>query len=351
MTKKSWLPAGVTEYRDRHGKARYRFRKTGYTPHHFVAQPGTEEFRQEYALALTGRIESVSGPTPAPKGSIHELCIRYYNTPTWKGTADSTKTTYRSIIERFRAKHGNKPVAAVTTAHLDAILAGMAETPAAANNLRKVLKRLFRLAVKAGMRSDNPATETDKFKGGAGFHTWTEEEIEQYRAHHPYGTTARLALELLLNTAARRCNVARLKRTDMQNGKFHIQHVKDNDPTIVPVFDETRRAIESLPVVSLEYFITTQFGKPFTAPGFGNKMREWCDDAGLPHCSAHGLRKATSRRLAESGSTDAQGRSFTGQKKNQTFAYYAAKANRERLAEDALANLESRKLANRKKST
>ena len=31
---------------------------------------------------------------------------------------------------------------------------------------------------------------------------------------------------------------------------------------------------------------------------FGNKMREWCNQAGLPHCSAHGLRKAMSRRLA-----------------------------------------------------
>lgn len=39
-------------------------------------------------------------------------------------------------------------------------------------------------------------------------------------------------------------------------------------------------------------FLVTEFGKPFTSNGFGNRFRKWCDEAGLPHVSAHGLRKA-----------------------------------------------------------
>ena len=31
--------------------------------------------------------------------------------------------------------------------------------------------------------------------------------------------------------------------------------------------------------------------------GLGNRMREWCDEAGLPQCAAHGLRKAIARRM------------------------------------------------------
>jgi len=56
-----------------------------------------------------------------------------------------------------------------------------------------------------------------------------------------------------------------------------------------------------------------------------------------------------SRRLAEAKSTDAQGRAVTGQKKNQTFAYYAAMADREDLAGQALANLKNHNLANLEK--
>ena len=215
----------------------------------------------------------------------------------------------------------------------------MSDRPAAANNLRKALKRLLGYAVKLGWRQDNPAMLTDAYKAGKGWHTWTNEEIAQYREHHPYGTKARLAMELALTTAARRCNVAVLDRSMLRAGKFHIEHVKGCDPTVVRASAEALLAIEAMPVVGFGAFLVTEFGKPFSVAGLGNKFREWCDQAGLPHCSLHGLRKAQSRRLAEAGSTSAQGRAVTGHKNDRTFAYYAEAANREVLAEAATANL------------
>lgn len=357
MTRRSWLPDGVTEYKDRHGKPRYRFRKTGYEPHHFKSQPGTEDFRAEYAAALEAKtVKSIITAKPIIKGSIDDLCIRYYQSPGWKKMAANSQATYRGIIERFRdrkkasgKRYGDLPAASITTAHIDDLLGSMSETPAAANNLRKVLKRLFRIAVKAGIRQDNPVAETDTYKPGKGFHTWTEDEIAQYRARWPVGTMARAALEIALNTAARRCNVATLRRDQLIDGKFHIAHAKGNNPAIIECLSETREAIEALPVAGMEYFLLTSFGKPYSVAGFGNKVREWCDKAGLPHCSLHGLRKAMSRRLAESGATDAEGRAITGHKKNATFIYYAAMANSEILSSSALANLKNRGLANRDK--
>ncbi len=54
-----WLPDNVTEYRDRHGQKRYRFRKTGLPEYHFKHLPGTEEFREELAAAVgASKIES-----------------------------------------------------------------------------------------------------------------------------------------------------------------------------------------------------------------------------------------------------------------------------------------------------
>lgn len=358
MTRRSWLPDGVTEYADRHGKPRYRFRKAGYEHYHFKSQPGTEEFRVEYAAALEAKtVKALITAKPIIKNSIDDLCVRYYQSPAWKKMAANSQATYRGIIERFRdrrkesgKRYGDLPAAGMTTAHIDDLLGSMSDTPAAANNLRKVLKRLFRIAVKAGIRQDNPVVETDTYKPGKGFHTWTEEEIEQYRDHWPVGTMARAALEIALNTAARRCNVATLRRDQLIDGKFHIAHVKGNNPAIIECLDETREAIEALPIAGMEYFLLTSFGKPFSVAGFGNKVREWCDKAGLPHCTLHGLRKAMSRRLAESGATDAEGRAITGHKKNATFIYYAAKASSEILSSSALANLKNKGLANRPKN-
>lgn len=53
-------------------------------------------------------------------------------------------------------------------------------------------------------------------------------------------------------------------------------------------------------------FLVTAFGKPFTLNGFGNWFRKQCDEAGLKHCSAHGLRKAGAALAAENGATERQ---------------------------------------------
>jgi hypothetical protein len=50
-------------------------------------------------------------------------------------------------------------------------------------------------------------------------------------------------------------------------------------------------------------YIVTEFGKPFTAAGFGNKFRDWCDEGGLEGCAAHGLRKAGATIAADNGAT------------------------------------------------
>lgn len=41
------LPKNVTAYRDRHGKERLRFRKTGLPTYHFKSEIGTPEFNEE----------------------------------------------------------------------------------------------------------------------------------------------------------------------------------------------------------------------------------------------------------------------------------------------------------------
>lgn len=353
MTKRSWLPANVTEWTDRHGKKRYRFRRKGCPVHNFRSLPGTEDFMAEYRTAadaapVGAKIKSV---TP---GSLDDLVSRYYATPRWRGMKPSSQTTYRGIIDRFRertkkgVRYGELPVRLVTVANLDTILGKMADTPAAANNLRKALKRLFAYAIKLGWRTDNPASLTDGYKAGKGWHTWTDDEIEQFRSAHTLGTKARLALELALNTAARRCNIATLERSQLRAGKFHIEHVKGCEPTIVRATPETLAAIDAMGVTGIGHFLVTEFGNPFSVAGLGNKFRDWCNDAGLKHCSLHGLRKAQSRRLAESGATPLQGRAVTGHKTDRTFAYYAEKADREALADAALANLEERKMPNHK---
>lgn len=346
------LPENVRPVVDRHGKTRYRFRRKGWKSAYLQGLPGSIDFIESYLAILKGgpvQGEGAKQPRTVKPRSLDELVIHYKKTVRWKKKKLRTQLVQSRIMERFcdrldksKRRYGDRPVADISPAWLENIFGTMAETPAAANELRKILSGLFDLAMKKEWRPNNPARMTDKYDDGEGFHDWTDEEIEQYRAYHPLGTMARLTLELAFNTAARRCNVNKIERDHIKDGWIEVDHAKDNNETSVPMLAMTKAALDALPAAPIRFLITTVFGKPFSDAGMGNRMRAWCDSAGLPHCSLHGLRKSMSRQLAESGSTDAQGMSVTGHKKDKTFQHYRAKANRKVLAGQAMSNLVSR---------
>lgn len=64
------------------------------------------------------------------------------------------------------------------------------------------------------------STKLAKRKYTGGFKTWTEEHIAAYRKRHELGTTARLALELLLNVGSRRAAVVKLGPQHLKNSEF-----------------------------------------------------------------------------------------------------------------------------------
>lgn len=341
--------ANVRPVKDRHGKIRYRFRRKGWPSTYLKGEPGTAEYYASYAALIAAGPSAAPAPVavakPTPR-SLDDLLVRLKSSARWQAQKPTTQQVYGRMLERFLdrvdrkgRRYGERPVESVTVAWLDNVLSGMSETPAAANNLRKALKRLMDRAIKLGWRTDNPAKATDTYREGAGYHTWTEDEIETYRKHHKLGTTARLVLELALNTAARRCEVASITRDDIQNGWIAVDHAKNNEDTAVPLLPMTKAAIDALPAQPFKHLVVGKRGKPYSVAGLGNMMRGWCNEAGLSHCSMHGLRKAMSRRVAESGGTDAEGQAITGHKKSETFAYYRAKANRRDLAGRAMSNV------------
>jgi hypothetical protein len=203
------FPKGVGQYRDQHGKLRTRGRRKGWPTYYFKEEPGTEAFEIElraWSQGASARPEvGVSRTRP---GSLSALIARYYQSAEFIALADSTKTTYRGIIEPFRELHGNKPVKLLKREHIRRIIAGRANTPAAANNLLKLLRILMRFGVDEGMRTDDPTIGVRGVRNHSdGFHTWTEGEIAQFEAAHAEGArAARLRSVALHRSAAQRCD-------------------------------------------------------------------------------------------------------------------------------------------------
>jgi integrase len=335
MVRRKWLPDNVTAYKDRHGKTRYRFRKSGMPVYHFRFDPGTPEFLEELANAKNAKVEKQ--PRYAPF-TYDALIVSFYASTKWQRMKPSSKKTYSGIIERFRAKNGSKDVRNVTAGSIEKKLGAMLETPAAANNLRKALARLHRHAIKLDWRKDNPVAATDPYPTGKGWHSWTETEIDLFDARWPFGTRERLAKELLLETTLRKSDAILVGKQHRRGSALHLHHSKNDSDTIIEIGPDLDRAMAEYDSGHMTY-LTTQFGHPYSPTGFYNWFKRACVKAGIPHCSPHGLRKASSRRLVESGATSAQGRAVTGHKTDREFAHYAEAANRQELAATAVANL------------
>jgi integrase len=263
-------------------------------------------------------------------------------------------------LEEICVTKGHKPVALLRPKHVAKMVEKLADTPAAANNRRKALRALFKWGFKhLDEVEHNPTMEVERVPYHSdGFHSWTPEEVAQYEKQHAVGTMARLALALLYFTACRREDAVRLGRqhihkVQLPDGAIQKrlryrqaknEHIKPVDVDM-PLPAELDAIIEATPTGNLQ-FLMTSFGKPYTVAGFGNAMRDWCDQANLHHCSAHGLRKARAAEIAESGATAHELMGVTGHQSLQEAERYTKAARRPKLADAALQKVgQSRKKA------
>lgn len=360
MARRRMLPRYVSSFIDNRGTERFRFRRTGQPTHYFKAPLGSDGFLAEYQACMDRRPAKTEPRTIVP-GTVDDLCLQFYESTAFKRGKAVTRQKNRAILDGFRdglwqtkrgkVRVGSLSVAGVDFSHLDKILAAKAEAhPFAATNLRKQLKRLFRHAVKLKMRPDNPADLTDPIGAESdGFHTWTEAEIAQYQARHPLGSKARLALELFLWTAKRRGDGVGLGRQHVRDGFFYGVDEKTGKPAWLPIAPQLQEAIDAMPAHDHLCFLVSERGRPYSAKSFGNRMRKWCDEAGLPQCTTHGLRKAVARRLAEAGEGNQGIKAVTLHSDDKEVALYTREADQKAMAKAAMGRLSSRHLAIRKK--
>jgi len=293
---------------------------------------------RQYAAALEGVTAqaSIVGASRTIPGSINALIVSYYRSPEFRGLKASTAMVRRNIIEAFRREHGNKPLARLERDHVKNIIGAKADTPEAANNLLKTLRLLLNHAVDVGMLASNPAIGVKRFKSrGEGFHTWSEAEVAQFEAAYPIGTQERLALALLLYTAQRVADVGRMGWQHVCSDRIAVRQQKTDAPLLLAIHPGLAGALASVPRNNLT-FLVTEHGAAFSAAGLSNWFSKACRAAGLVRCTAHGLRKAACKRMADAGCTVHEIAAVSGHRSLKEIERYTREADQARLARQAL---------------
>jgi integrase len=329
----------VNSFTDARGKRRHQFRRKGHKKVTIKGRPGSPEFMDHYHALLeqTGGPLSVAeiGASRTKAGTIDALIVKYLKHDAFKkGLAKATQAMRRPILDHFREcrtpsgrRYGENRLATMQKKNITAVLEGKA--PNAQRNWLKALRHLIAFAIAQGECSVDPSAGIKPLRGikSMGHMTWKPPQIAQYRERHALGTTARLALELMLNIAARREDAHKIGRPHLSfDGEHQLwkltwrpnKTLRSTGKTMtIPIMPNLREALDAIPKRDALTFLTTDYGRPFkSAAAFGNKFADWCVAAGLQpvECDdgrtrnfrAHGLRKAALYTLYKAGGTVAE---------------------------------------------
>jgi hypothetical protein len=210
-------------------------------------------------LESTGTALSTIGTSRATAGTVDHAVVAFLKHEDFtEGLSEATQKDWRPILNHFREfttpsgrRYGENRIATITRQAIMAFLDG--KTANAKKNTLKPIRGLIGFAIAQGMLTADP-TEGLKLKSApksVGHMTWKEPQIEAYRARHALGTFARLAIELLLNIAARRHDAHLLGMQHARDGKLTWRPSKTKRSTgkslTIRILPQLQAALDAIP--------------------------------------------------------------------------------------------------------
>jgi hypothetical protein len=148
------------------------FRKRGCKRTRLPGLPGSREFMAAYQDARDQpQYVEIGAAKRSKPGSVSAAMAAYYTSLDFTTLAAGTQSMRRAILERFRADHGDKPIAQMPTKFIVLTLNKM--KPFAAKSWLKSIRHLMQFAIKVEMIKTDP-TQGIKLKTpkSDGIHTW-----------------------------------------------------------------------------------------------------------------------------------------------------------------------------------
>jgi len=356
------LPKNVESNRSPQGKDRYYYREGRRGPRtRLLGDPSSPEFAEAYRAAAKG--VPYEAPEEAPQfvlplkpypNTVQQLFNVYLKHEAFTGLDETTQTKRLSIMEKMMREplsatdgrlFGCMPLSKFDTEAITVLKLRKKDTPFAADERLKVLRQIMEVGCETGLIKVNYAKTVSAYREKTeGHETATPEELQQYINHHGKFSKASLAVYLMMYTGVRVSDLLLLgpqNRRKVGNQEFLIfqqfKGRKQNPMTItVKIEDELATILNHHKFTNMR-FLVTDFGQPFaSAKSLGNRVEKWFEQAGLPHLSAHCVRKGGATNLAENDATEHQLMALYGWSQPKTAAIYTKKANTVKLATAAV---------------
>ncbi|WP_246683430.1 tyrosine-type recombinase/integrase [Mesorhizobium sp. B2-1-3A] len=344
--------AGLIEESLPSGNKRYRVRVEGNPKKRIPIHcgPGHDDFQRQYLAARRGEKSEplkVASDYAKPK-SIGWLVNTYfeYLTARVKAGTTSHKTLKkkRNLLNRLLAKPDR--VMLIPQEKLMEMHDAMGATPAQADAFIEAVAVFYDWAIKRKHLKTNPARGIDPiYTKGDGATPWKAADVRAFFAKHKMGSKAHVAMSGLLWTGCRiedltilgrgyECvieGIEALRWTPLKKGSSEV-----SIPLLAPLKAATRA-----PKVQGATYVLGRGGKPYSSGDSMSAMfKRWCQDAGLGHLSAHGVRKGLAELLAELGCTQYEIMAILGHSEAKTSEVYTRRVERWKLARQAIERID-----------
>jgi integrase len=326
---------GVEPNRNRHGRMRWYFRKDRKSPR--VRLPdtyGSPEFEAAWRAAVAGQPlpplpgQGLAQARRASRGKLGWLIRLYLQSAEFQASKASTNRPRRTMLEKLAEEKGTVDIEDIDRAAIQASMNARRATPFMAGAWLTTVSNMFDWATRetpegetAPVLEENPCALVKRLKPPrsedpdeeTGHPTWSDDDLAKFEVTCPHGTRHRLIYEVLLCTGLRVGDAARVGKQHVQKdqkGRAVIKlRTEKGKGTLVTLrmLPRLKHALQLGPkgLDTELVWITGKNRRAMDKNFLGRWFSERCRAIGLDR-SAHGLRKAATRRYVEAGATTAQ---------------------------------------------
>lgn len=342
----------------RHHKVRYYYRFEGKRIARLPDNPESPEFTTEYWRIRNGindgtGAQRVFSASNNPRlGTFHHLCINYLQSASFKTLDKTTQAKRRAIIDSMLLEKlspnsslifANMPASELDVSNIEVLRDRKKDTPFAADERLKILRQIFEAGIPKLVKQNHAKLVKSFRKKTEGHATLHSDDIAKYITKHGVKSKAVLALTILMYTGVRVSDLALLGSRHRRGDIISLRVFKNRnrnpvvlDLPVHPILD----AVLNMHPADTETYVTTDHGKPFSIKGLGNRISDWFTQAGLPHLTAHSVRKGLATNIAENEATDLMLEGMFGWKDSKTSKIYTRSAQRSKLARQAVAKID-----------
>lgn len=355
----------VSRMIDRHGKIRWRFRRSGKKDVMLPGEPHSDEFNHAYQMAVVGQSNNVIAHQnfTSPR-SMKAAYHRLKETRDWYDLDDKSKRRYQQTIERIlsipvgRSTIGDGAIDELKRNHVKYILDQFRDTPYMERIVLICIRKLIYVAIDEEWIEVDPTFNIKRNPKTDGHKAWPADIMARYEHYWDIGTRQRTAYALALWLGNRASDICRLKWSDlttksiMENGELReiegfefvqFKGRKYGRTIFLPITPMLAEALAPLDRSS-EAVLLSSHNRPYKDATITVRMAEWCSKAGIPPgYTLHGLRKALGVKLAEADASTRQLMETLGHNNIAFAELYSREASQIRLAVqgmDKVANIE-----------